>query len=281
MSPLSEISNDPEQCSVDNLCLKAYRGSLTSILLNEKYSDMTIVCTQSPFFENALYSGAKCQRRMARVVKLPEDDPNILQRFLEFLYTGSYSNSLQRQADETHAAEIQDRLKLPPRCPPAKQTASHVPNQPVRRSHRLNSLAVPGTTGKQGLAELSARPERSTPPEITLALSIYFMADKYHVPSLKLLARDRFYAAAEAHWIKSWQESSWEDTQGFEDVVLDIYISTKPDDTTLWIALCKLIVIKTEQGVMKRRMKQVMKENTELAAGVATYVKEWGDGQEE
>jgi hypothetical protein len=108
-----------------------------------------------------------------------------------------------------------------------------------------------------------------------MAVNLYIMADKYDIPALKLLARDRFYVAAKARWVTaSWQGSSWEDTNEFEDVVLDVYISTRQEDRALWKALCKLIVIKTERDVMRKRMVQVMNEHGDLGTGVVDYMLE-------
>jgi hypothetical protein len=102
---------------------------------------------------------------------------------------------------------------------------------------------------------------------MTMPLALYQLAVEYSVPSLQLLARERFYAVAEARWLTSWEGSNYEDTQEFEDVVLDIY--TFRDDEPMWKALCKLVKAKTGEDVMKDRMHKVMNEHEDLKTGVA------------
>ncbi|KAM0553365.1 hypothetical protein ACHAPJ_007378 [Fusarium lateritium] len=295
MSPLPDVADDTEQGSVDEICIFSARAPIQGLFLNDKYSDITIVCgdrefkahraivcTQCLFFENAFTSAPK--KRMIRKFKLPEGDPEVFQRFLEFLYTGSYTvdgDSLPQNIVEANDKEIEERLNLPPRCPLPNNTASSGSSQPRRRSSRLKSNAEPTTEME---IDQPAEPSNSTPskpsapPEITLALNLYLMADKFDVPALKLLARDRFYTAAKAHWVtSSWEDSVWEETQVFEEVVLEVFISTRPEDTALWKALCKLIAIKEEDDMMKKRMDQVVKEHNELADGVLEYEKEWDE----
>ncbi|KAF4963624.1 hypothetical protein FSARC_8409 [Fusarium sarcochroum] len=297
MSPITEVpdDNDREQCLVDEICASSSRAPIHNLLFNDKYSDITIicsdrefkahraiVCTQCAFFENAFASAPK--KRIVRSFKLEAGEPEVFQRLLEFLYTGSYTDegdSLPQDNIEAKTKDIQERLNCPPRCPLPSNNASSESSQHVRRSIRLKSNAEPmaqmeGVEGQEPAGD-PIIPEPSTPPEITLALKIYLMADKYDVPALKLLARDRFYMAAKAHWVtKSWEGSSWDNTQVFEDVVLEVFISTRPDDTAIWKALCKLIAIKDEGDIMKRRMEEVMSENNDLASGVLEYEKEWG-----
>ncbi|KAH6873832.1 BTB/POZ protein [Thelonectria olida] len=53
-----------------------------------------IVCAQSPFFEKAFTTSFK--ESASHAIELPEDDPDILERFLEFFYTGSYSDNAKK-----------------------------------------------------------------------------------------------------------------------------------------------------------------------------------------
>ena len=50
--------------------------------------------------------------------------------------------------------------------------------------------------------------------DMTLPLRLYIMADKYDVPALRLLARDRFYRAVELEW---------EHAECFPDVVDELH----------------------------------------------------------
>lgn len=150
-----------------------------------------------------------------------------------------------------------------------------LPVRTIRRSNRLSHAAPTAQTAEPESEPVDASLKSQLPPEISMAVNLYIMADKYDIPALKLLARDRFYVAAKARWVTaSWEGSSWEDTNEFEDVVLDVYISTRQEDRALWKALCKLIVIKTESDVMRTRMVQVMNEHGDLGSGVMDYMLE-------
>ncbi|KAI9771147.1 MAG: hypothetical protein M1840_002498 [Geoglossum simile] len=78
-------------------------ASLASLLFEDKYSDLTItcggrtfrahravVCPQAPFFDKACDGSFK--ESISQVIDLPDDDPYILERFLQFLYKGTYED---------------------------------------------------------------------------------------------------------------------------------------------------------------------------------------------
>ncbi|KAK4233614.1 hypothetical protein C8A03DRAFT_19344, partial [Achaetomium macrosporum] len=82
-------------------------SSLSTLLFSFKYSDMTItrggrefkahrviVCSQSPFFDKAFSDDFSNNEAATRVIDLPEDDPDVLERFLRFLYTGTYEDDV-------------------------------------------------------------------------------------------------------------------------------------------------------------------------------------------
>ncbi|KAF4439481.1 hypothetical protein F53441_12588 [Fusarium austroafricanum] len=289
--PLSETSSsknrfkesgDEEQYAVDSLCASSNRAGFRHLLNEGKYSDMTIicakdefkvhravVCTQSTWFEEAMATPPK--KKTKKSVTLAED-PLLIPYLLEFLYTGTYSLQNNPTEDAARSKEIQERLDTHPRCPIPKDSIPKasgfkIPDRPVRRSTRIMSHTAP-----------TADP---IPNEITVSIKLFLMAEKYDLPALALLARDRFYTACKARWVtKSWKEdeTSWQATQEFEEIVLDVYTSTEEVDTPLWKALCKLVVLKKENDMMKKRMGAVVKEQAELAEGIAGYMLEWGAG---
>ncbi|KAH7248573.1 BTB/POZ protein [Fusarium redolens] len=274
----SEEMEIEEQYAVDDLCASSTRASSYKLLFGGNYSDISIVCrgrefkvhravvcTQCEWFEKAFTSPPK--KRTIRSVALDED-PEVFQHLLEFLYTGTYTAQKPSVSDEAERAkEIQDRLEGHPRCPIAKD---NVPERPVRRSNRLLSTA-PATTQ----TEPSAKSSESSPLELTLAMNLFFVAQKFNIPALQLLCRDRFYTAARNRWVsKTW--TNWEATKEFEDVVLEVYVSTEEVNTPLWKALCKLICVKKDGDKMKERMLAVKGEHIELGAGVARYMLEMG-----
>ncbi|KAH6624043.1 BTB/POZ protein [Chaetomium sp. MPI-SDFR-AT-0129] len=90
---------------IEELRTTSFYRPLSSLLGSEKFSDMrircggrefpahrAIVCPQSSFFDAALTSGFV--ETHTRIVELPEDDPDVLERFLQFLYTGTYEDGV-------------------------------------------------------------------------------------------------------------------------------------------------------------------------------------------
>ncbi len=125
-------------------------SSLSALFLSVTYSDMRIicedrnfmthravVCTQSSFFKKALEDALKagCQREHGIIGRLtysleqegkptdvlfPDVDSAVLERFLQFLYTGNYDEeNSQTSGQPSHAAlvtvrEVSENLKTSP-----------------------------------------------------------------------------------------------------------------------------------------------------------------------
>ncbi|RGP63998.1 hypothetical protein FLONG3_9697 [Fusarium longipes] len=63
-------------------------AALSTLLNSEKFSDMTIICGDRQF------KAHRAVESNSRSIELPKDDPDVLERFLEFLYTGTYSDGV-------------------------------------------------------------------------------------------------------------------------------------------------------------------------------------------
>ncbi|KAF5669536.1 hypothetical protein FDENT_11518 [Fusarium denticulatum] len=277
ISDYSKEMHSEERYAVDDLCASSTRASAYKLLFDGAYSDISIVCrgrefrvhraivcTQCEWFGEAFTTPPK--KRTIRSVTLDED-PEVFQHLLEFLYTGTYTPQKPAASDDAErATEIQDRLAGYPRCPIEKDTAKNsVPERPVRRSNRLLST-TPATAP-------TATSPSSSPHEIVLAMHLFIMAQTYNIPALQLLCQDRFYTTAKNRWVnRMWTD--WEATKEFEDVVLDVYGSTQEVNTPLWRALCKLICVKKDGDMMKERMMVVKGEQVFLDEGVAKYMLE-------
>ncbi|KAF5589121.1 hypothetical protein FPCIR_6909 [Fusarium pseudocircinatum] len=277
ISDYSKEMHSEERYAVDNLCASSTRASSYKLLFDGAYSDISIVCrgrefrvhraivcTQCEWFGEAFTTPPK--KRTIRSVTLNED-PEVFQHLLEFLYTGTYTPQKPAASDDAERAkEIQDRLAAYPRCLIEKDTAKNsMPERLVRRSNRLLST-TPATAP-------TANSPSGSPNEIILAMHLFIMAQKYNIPALQLLCQDRFYTAARNRWVnKTWTD--WEATKEFEDVVLDVYGSTQEVNTPLWRALCKLICVKKDGDKMKERMMAVKGEHVFLDEGVGKYMLE-------
>ena len=192
--------------------------------------------------------------------------PDVFQRFIEFLYTGTYSLDGDMSAKEVtslKAEEIEARLKNNPGCalPAAKPEAMQVdsPKRSVRRSTRLNSTT--SSTGETPVPEQSQNHEKPSLQAIEMTLNLYQVAVTYGVRALQLLTRDRFYKLGNDRWVTtSW--TSYEATQEFEEILLDIY--AVQDGDPLWMAVTVMIRDKVENDEMKKRMKQMTVEHPDL-----------------
>ena len=103
------------------------------------------------------------------------------------------------------------------------------------------------------------REHTKSPISIFISLLVYLMADKYDVPALKLLAKDRFTRTVESNWL------TYDD---FPAAVDRLFEQTIPDDP-LRIFICELIVCQyhVDSG-LRARMKPVMEKHSGFAVGV-------------
>jgi hypothetical protein len=88
------------------------------------------------------------------------------------------------------------------------------------------------------------------------------MADKYDVPALKLLARDRFYRTAEV---------SWTTAECFPDVVDELYSCTPDTDLAMREIVCRLVGNSVHNNEARERMEPVMRKHGDFAVGVMNY----------
>lgn len=105
--------------------------------------------------------------------------------------------------------------------------------------------------------------------DLFLHLRLYIMADKYDVPALKLLARERFYRSA---------EQTWEVAEEFPAVVDELYSNTNKTEFAMREIVCRLVGNRVLEGRTRERMDWVMKKHGEFAVGVMNYYilsREW------
>jgi len=99
--------------------------------------------------------------------------------------------------------------------------------------------------------------------ELFLPLRLYVMADKFDVPALKLLTRDRFYRAAEL---------TWRDAECFPAVVDEMYTTLPPTDIAMREIVCRLVGFAIKDNEQRERMEDVMRQHGDFAVGVMNYM---------
>lgn len=207
-------------------------------------------------------------------------EPDVFQRFIEFLYTATYTLDGDTPAQEVaslKAEEIEARLKHLPGCalPAAEPEQMQIdsPKRSVRRSTRLNS-----TTSSTGEAPAPEQRQHEKLPlqAIEMALKLYQVAVTYGVRALQLHARDRFYMAGKGRWVTaSWAADSYEGTREFEEIILDVYAIQDADP--LWQAIILMIKSKVERDEMKKRMKRMTVEHPDLADCLVEHMRGTAD----
>lgn len=99
--------------------------------------------------------------------------------------------------------------------------------------------------------------------DLFLPLRLYIMADKYDVPALRLLARDRFYRAAELVWAEA---------ECFPEVVDELYRCTPETDTAMRDIVCRLVGSRIKDDEIRTKMRPVIAEHGNFAVGVLEYM---------
>ncbi|UPK97371.1 hypothetical protein LCI18_008306 [Fusarium solani-melongenae] len=273
-----------EQLPTEGLCATSNYAALHSLLSSGDYSDMTIrcrgrefnthravVCSQSPFFKTALSSNFK--EGASGTVDLPDDDPEIVHYFLEFLYIGTYSIDNSKYDMTVEAAEatnkhILDRLSRRPAKPtlPRGRFQQLNPGQSRWSPYAFKASPVPTENNNETKGEWMMKK----------SVQIYALADKYGVPALRLLARDRLFEVGKDFLTSAtgWDSASWEETAFFSEIVKMIYDNTFSEQDPLRQALYMIVGMKSGDDVMKTRMRTEMMLKAELAVGVVDYLKE-------
>ncbi|KAL2691426.1 hypothetical protein Neosp_001811 [[Neocosmospora] mangrovei] len=236
-----------------------------------------IVCPQSPFFKTALTRSFK--EGTSGIVDLPEDDPGALLSFLEFLYTGTYSvDELDEDTVLGAVEETKTHILTKLGCAPGSgdYTVTKSTRGEVARRHRSDKRQWSPYTFKTSAAPVKGDKRAPRRWKLDHSARIYVLADKYDVPALRLLARERFFEVGKDLLMckKTWSTASWESTAFFSTIVEMIYKNTWSAEDPLRKALQMLISMKTEDDVMSKRMREEMKLNGELAVGVMDYLKE-------
>jgi hypothetical protein len=260
------------------------------------------------------------QESISRVVDLPDSDPYILERFLQFLYTGNYEDGEYPALNKPSLSatmtpeEVREELDQAPGIDTAGVSDGHgeVPETQSRHLTRALEDGDDGSDENDGdyvseedgedrdneqseieyndfdesggddyYNNLTKGTEGASsqvvhlvdwPHSLFTSLRVYVMADKFGVPALKLLARERFYRTA---------EKIYTTCEDFPAVVDEMYRSTPPTDIAMREIPCRLIANQyCGDQALRQRMVPVMREHGDLAVGVLHYMMAffWGFG---
>ncbi|KAI9037152.1 BTB/POZ domain-containing protein [Aspergillus affinis] len=205
-----------------------------------------VVCAQSPFFDAAC--GGQFKESSESRIDLSDEDPEMVERLFQFLYLGNYADGeyfhelpsvpvlmtaedVQTQVKDTSDGILYTSFDV---SPPYFNDPEYDPDQET-------------TTDEESADPLEYDSERTCespvfdsnddsyrnqhPIQLFTSLRMYVIADKYNIPALQLLARNRFTRTAEIHW-RIYPE--------FPAVLDELYMTTAPADP-LRQAVCMLI----------------------------------------
>jgi hypothetical protein len=253
-------------------------------------------------------------------VDLPEDDPDVVEFFLEFLYKGTYRDALNSVLDQPDLrgmslAEVQEELETPmgviidnasengsdsddsnfdptyedgytcyyddcaccchkPGDLNAEPEEEYIPEDDDITEAGDGNRPVDSLNGRRltsfGVFDKRFGPENNVwarqvweQHDLRLHLRLYVMADRFDVPALKLLARNRFYHDA---------ESSWYRRDDFPELVDELYETTPRNEYPMREIFCRLVGsgMRTE-AELEEQFRWVMEKHEDFAEGVKYF----------
>ncbi|KAI9821441.1 MAG: hypothetical protein M1826_000677 [Phylliscum demangeonii] len=155
----------------------------------------SVVCPRSTFFETACASGF--QEAFSGVIEL-DDDLGSVSRMLSYIYTTDYEDASDAAEHDRDADSPVDAIEPVVEMKPSSMNAA--------TSISMSDDAPETTEGPPAADDVnSATPSEKASGHLAAQavknnVLVYAMADKYDVPLLKVLAREKFTARAEAGW---------------------------------------------------------------------------------
>ncbi|KAJ5175142.1 uncharacterized protein N7482_001019 [Penicillium canariense] len=194
-------------------------GLIASLHLNSDYSDLTIfckdkifsahrlvVCPRSKYFQNACYGGFK---ETEQPIRLNEKEPILIEKMLEFLYTGNYTPPCPTQPSEIVQADGGDIPGMD-RQPAEEPSLESPPENDVIDEFPLNHAS------KEGDERVVTKPLVESLVDCHpcyFHVRMYGEADYFMIDDLK--------RKAEVHFCASLLSSP--KTESFEEAIEELY----------------------------------------------------------
>jgi hypothetical protein len=190
-----------------------------------------------------------------------------VERLLEFLYTGTYSDGVTCGNQET---DTKSSVQGSEQEVSGDEEQNTPPDNDVAAGDENNEL--PMETDGPAVHHQSEGSKRHADPsdDMTLHLRLYLIAVKYKVPALQTLALDRFCHAVEL---------IWKDAERFPAMVDELYDTMPPRGAVLKETLCRLVGTAIHDQKVRRKLKAVFEKHGEFAFGVMDYAIKFGPGQ--
>ena len=195
----------------------------------------------------------------------------MLECFLQYLYTGDYKNRKYRSMGNPPGPARRPRQAVARGYPPPKRRRSDPDDSNSEVSPDLNSDGESIGVGIGGGAELAATWQSGAPGNVYgtsvhrslfLPLRLCIMADKYEVPALAVLARNRLYRTVEA---------CWHTCDEFPAFVDELYKHTPPKDLGVREMVCRLVGAGLTDRATRVRMEAVMRKHGDFAVDVMSH----------
>jgi hypothetical protein len=227
-------------------------------------------------------------------VELADEDPDVFEHFLEFLYMGMHRDDVTSGAGKPADVSMLDPsevARLPGRSP-----GVHIRGEPDEEAlegmwgneynpvmediedmiaeefetedgdgydddHSATDRGFSGSDMEQSVdGEWNVDGETQG---LFLPLCLYVMAHKFSVPALQLLARGRFYRAAEL---------TWREAACFPAVVDELYRTVPTNEVVMREMVCRLVGSGIREDRQRLRMSRVMEKHGEFTLGVMNYM---------
>lgn len=195
----------------------------------------------------------------------------MLECFLQYLYTGDYKNGKYPSMGIPPGPARMTRQAVARGYPPPKRRRSDPDDSNSEAFPNLNSDDESIGIGIREGTDLAATRQSGVPGDVSgssvhrslfLPLRLCIMSDKYEVPALAVLARNRLYRTVEACW------RSCDEFPAFVD---ELYKKMPPRDLGVREMICRLVGAGLTDRATRIRMEAVMRKHGDFAVDVMNY----------